>query len=417
MERSSNVVLIILFLFGCTIAPKTHTDRLPEVIEYYSTIPLRESPYPPFQGVIRLGRKEAIKRNHYRFEYDDVFRLKSVSFWLGNQLRDPNHTANYFFTTPMQKYSYEANQQVVTFYDRFGNQTTQRGVYKEIYDLDSIGRRISLRFENESGSTIENQWGIARYEWEHQTDGSVIEARLNLAGELKPLRPNFEFFRIRLYYAQNGLLSLMQNIDSTGQLINNSSGVAQDKLIFDREGRWLGWNVLNANHQLHRGNGPNVAKGINIPDEYGYETGIRYEDVDGTPIINAHGFWGSRRFYDHLGNYSSTYFTDSLGMPGINEQSGYCYAVYTWDDRGLNRLKVELLDAQKNPVAHRTRGYTTIKYEYDEDDHLIKTQYLGLQGEPIDRSDNGVSYYVYRYDQQHRRIETLKYNKLDELLP
>jgi hypothetical protein len=63
-----------------------------------------------------------------------------------------------------------------------------------------------------------------------------------------------------------------------------------------------------------------VAKGINISNNYGYEISIRYEDIDGSPIINAHGFWGGKRFYDKYGNYSYTHFIDSLGNPGINEK-------------------------------------------------------------------------------------------------
>ena len=119
-----------------------------ELIEYYSTIPLRESPYPDFKGVVRLSKEEVLGRNHYRFEYDDKFRLENVSFWLGSTLRNPNHTANYFFTTPVQKFEYKDGMEIRTFYDRFGNQTTQRGIHKEVYAINHLGKKTGLHFED-----------------------------------------------------------------------------------------------------------------------------------------------------------------------------------------------------------------------------------------------------------------------------
>lgn len=384
------------------------------LIEYYSTIPLRESPYPNFKGIIRLSKEEALRRNHYRFEYDDKFRLKSVSFRLGKILRNPNHTANYFFTTPLQKFDYTEGKEIRTFYDRFENQTTQRNVYREVYAINHLGKKVGLHFEDREGNKIENTWGISDYEWKHQSDGSVIESRYDLRGVIKPLRPHFDFDRIRLYYDQGGVISLMQNIDSVNNLLENKTGVAQDNLIFDNDGRWLGWNVLNKEHELHRGNGPNVAKGINTSNKYGYEASIRYEDIDGSPIINAHGFWGSKRFYDKHGNYSNTHFIDSLENPDINEKSGYCYAIYTWDKRGLNREQIELFDIKKKPILHKSHGYSIIKYEYDSDDNIIKTSYLDIAGEKIDRTDNGVSYITYSYDEKNVLIETKRYDKSSE---
>jgi len=208
----------------------------------------------------------------------------------------------------------------------------------------------------------------------------------------------------------------MQNIDEKGVLVENNSGVAQDKLLFDKEGRWLGWNVLNAKNQVHRGNGPNVAKGINIPDQYGYETSIRYEDIDGSSIINSHGFWGSKRFYDNYGNYKYTQFIDSLGNPGINEQAGYCYAVYTWDDKGFNLLKIELLDVNKQPIIHKKRGYAIIEYEYNVFDNITKISYLGQNGEKINRKDNGVSYIIRNYNENHTLKKSNSYKKSNEIL-
>ena len=412
LHRILMLTLLPLAVLGPQKLPAQEVP-IPEntTVAYFSTIALRESPYPDFRGVIRMTRDQAMKRNHYRLIYDKNFRLASVSFHLGNTLREPNHTANYFFTTPVQKIHYEKGKEIRSFFDRFGNQVTQRGVFREIYMINEMGKRVALHYENENGKKMENSWGISDYKWEHQMDGSVIEKRFNLEQEPKSLRPGFEFFTIRLYYEQNGLLALMQNIDEYGNLVENSSGVAQDKLLFDEAGRWYGWNVLDKNHQIKRGNGPNVAKGINIPNEYGYETSVRYEDTDGSPLKNNYGFWGSHRFYDAFGNYDYTQFIDSTGKPGLNSRSGYCYAQYTWDRSGLNRLKVELLDTEKKAVLHKRGGYATIQQEYDQENKLIKTSYLGLDGKLVNRKDNGVAYIIYHYDEKRKRVKQIRFDR------
>ncbi len=381
------------------------------LIEYYSTIPLRESPYASKQGVIRLTKEEAMKRNHYQFTFNNNFKLKSISFNLGNKLINPNHTSNYFFTTSQQRFEYINNLEIRTFFDRFGNQIKQRKAFKEIYTLDDLGRYKTLYFEDESGNQIENSWGISNYKWNHQDDGSVIENRYNLKGEDKPLRPGFEFYTIRLYFDRNGFLALMQNIDKSGNLVENSSGVAQDKLHFDNEGRWLGWTVLDKNHKIKRGNGPNVARGINIPNEYGYEASIRYEDIDGTAIINSHGFWGGKRYYDKFGNYDFTHFIDSLGNLGVNERAGYATAKFTWSDDGLNRLSVQLLGLKNEPVLHKTRGYALLNIVYDYDGNIVRISNFGVNNEPVNRIDNGVSVITYKYNENKRRIETKRFDK------
>ncbi len=408
---------LMLFLFSCESNEEQNQDNSisgiidNSMIEYYATIPLRESPYPGKQGVIRLTKDEAMELNHYQFVYNKNFKLKSISFCLGNELINPNHTSNYFFTTSQQKFEYIDNLEIRTFFDRFGNQRTQRKAFAEIYTLDALGKYKSLHFEDDNGNQIENSWGISKYEWEIQNDGSVIENRHNLKGEDKALRPGFEFYTIRLHFDQNGFLALMQNIGKNDNLVENSSGVAQDKLHFDKDGRWLGWTVLDKNDQIKRGNGPNVAKGINIPDRYGYESSIRYEDIDGTSIINAHGFWGGKRYYDKYGNYDFTHFIDSLGNIGINEKSGYATSKFTWSDDGRNRLSIQLLGLNNEPVLHKTRGYALLKQEYDSHKKLIRSSYYGIDKEPVNRTDNGISYITYQYDQKAKLIGNGRFDK------
>jgi hypothetical protein len=248
-----SIITVFWLLFLTIQANSQHTL-------YYSTIPLRESPYPRPQGVVCLTKDQALSRKHYRIEFDKKNRVVSTSFWHNVQREHPNHTANYFMQASIQKIEYSGNKEILTYYDKFENPVTLGGgVVKEIYVLDSLGKRMNLYFEDESGNRVENRWGIAEYSWEVQVDGSILEDRIGLDGEPRNIRTGFPFQRIRLCYEPNGLLALMQNIDEEGNLENNETGVAQDRIHFDEEGRWYGWSVLDSDGNLKEGNGPGVA--------------------------------------------------------------------------------------------------------------------------------------------------------------
>ncbi len=401
---------LLLFLGACSVEGPT----LPvSEVRYFSSILLRESPYPYPQGIVPLTQKEALSRKHYRFMYNPKQQLIEVSFWHKNTRVDPNHTANYFMQTSIQRMSYFDDQQIVTYFDRFENPVTLgEGVIRDVYSLDEFGKRVHLHFEDVNGHKVENRWNISDYEWAVQLDGSVIEDRYDLKGQPQNLRTGFPFNRIRLCYEPNGMLALMQNIDSTGKLINNETGVAQDRLTFDALGRWYGWTVLDADNNLKEGNGPGVAKGVNIPDKYGYETKLHYEDRLGQSIKGRYGFYVGRRSYDEFGNYDATWFEDSQGNLKVNELHGYAYADYTWDTSGINLLSIAFYDAQKRPVM-RKGGYHKMVRSYNPDGLLGKIAFYGTEDEKVNRSDNGAHYYEYKYHSNNALQERRRFDKED----
>ena len=381
-------------------------------VHYYASIVFRETPYAKMEGLIRLVPQQVKRRAHYRFVYDKEERIVEVSFMQGDSYKSPNHTVDeYQFPSPIIRTAYETGKEIKTFYNRFGKQISVRGgVYREVFEYDERGNRQTMLFENERGDPVENDWGVARYAWTLQDDGPVIERRFNLAGEPQPLRPWFPFHTVRLLYDPNGYISLMQNIDDDGNLVENDTGVAQDKIEFDSKGRWLGWRVLDKQGNLVEGNGPNVARGINTPNEFGYEAAIRFEDRYGNPLRNAHGFWGSKRFYDGFGNLTQTVFVDSLGDPGPNEITGYTYAVFEYDDVGMNRIATRLLDVNKRPIAHASRGYSIVKYEYDDAGDLTRISFYD-KGETLsNRLDSGVAYIKRKYDPVNGHVEATSFD-------
>jgi hypothetical protein len=374
-------------------------------VEYYSTVPFRETPFADMIGINPLSKKEALERNHYRFEYDRKGQLIRSGFYLANQLRGLNHTANHFFQSPLMAFSYSKNQEIRHFFDKHQNPIEVRGaVFEEVYDLDEKGQRVRLRFRNKEGKWIQNAWDIAEYKWDILPDGRVIEERFDQKGKLVSIRPGFHFYRIRFHYDHRGMLALMQNIDENGELVENDSGAAQDKIEYDDRGNVLAWNVLDKNDQLTRGNSPDVARGVMTYDKYGYEVGIRHEDEKGNLIVNAYGFCMSETEFDRFGNMQARTFlgTDQKAAP--HQLAGYTHLRMEWSRDGLDRLRLTYFDENKKTIKHQQRGYAQVRQTYDEQHNMISLTYLDENAKPVSRSDNGISSIEFLYDEQGKLL-------------
>lgn len=379
--------------------PALHVDR-------FATLAFRESPYSDFAGVVPLTEAEAASRNHYRFAYDERGRPVEISFRLDERLRPINHTANHFFRSPMIRISYGQGTEIRRFYDQHEHPITVSGdVFEERFTVDGRGRRRSLRFYDVRGEPVENAWGIASYHWRPEPDGSVVEHRKSLSNEIVSMRPHLDFRVLRLRYDARGQISLMQNLARDGGLLENATGVAQDRLSFDGLGRFLGWEVLDAADRPQRGNHPDVARGLVTPNRWGYEESIRFEDGTGRPIRNAFGWGGSRTTYDDFGNWTSRAFLDENGAPLVVEELGYHRYVFEWDRSGLALRSLRYLDTGGHPVPHRLRGYSEVAFEYDARGNRTALRYLDAEGQPVARLDTGVAAIERRFDRHDLLVE------------
>ena len=393
LSNAARIILIIV-LTQLTLSVQARDVHHGPVITRtarYACLPFRESPFPAFTGIHPMTPGQAETRNHYLFEYDERDRLRRVSFRLGSRVRALNETANLFMVSPIMEMEYKPGRQIRRWFDRLGNPVLIRGkVLSEVFHLDSLGNRKGLTFEDKNGNAIENSWEIARYSWEITGDGTVIEERFNMAGEPAELRPHFDFYRLKLHYRMDGYLALMQNVDAAGQPIANSSGAAQDRLDFDAHGNIWGWNVLNPAGNLTRGNGPNVARGIFTPNEWGYEAGIRFEDEEGNAIPSAYGFWGSKTEFDSFGNMESRVFLKD-GKPHAHERAGYTRLKLVWDESGFNRLSLAYMNENGAPVLHATRGYAVVKTRYNKQNQPSRIEFLDVANRLVERTDSGIA--------------------------
>ena len=297
----SNILFLLISL--SVFSFKNSTIEPAEHVFYFSTVKFVETPLSYLEGSVPLSKEVAMQRNHYRFTYNAQMQLQRIEFYNGNTPREPNHTANHFMLAHRTEIKYEPNKEIISFFESKGNPKAVLGdCYSMVYQLNDIGYREKLIFEDQNGQRIENSWNIYEYRWTYQADGSVIEDRLNKAKEQVRIRPSFEFYRLRLYFDHKGHIALMQNIDRKGKLIENSTGAAQDKITTTAQGNLLSWEVLDKNDQAEKGNGPDVATGIQTINEWGYETGLKQFDENKQLIYNKYGICQSKTSFNHFGN-------------------------------------------------------------------------------------------------------------------
>ena len=238
----------------------------------------------------------------------------------------------------------------------------------------------------------------------------MIEDRFDTNGKQVSIRPSFEFYRLKLYFNNAGHITLMQNIDESGNLVENNSEVSQDKITTNSRGNFLQWEVLNNQHQLEKGNGPNVAIGIQKFNEFGYESELEHRDENNNPIYNTYGICRGKTQFDKYGNISERYFYNEINKPSNHKIAGYHKLKIIWDELGNNRELLSYYDLNDKPTTHKTRGYHSVKYDYDRNKNLIKISFLDVNFQLVNRKDSGISYITYHYNNRER-TNTLRFDK------
>ena len=411
MKKIWLVIIICLFTVNETKASnRINNDELRVV--YYSTIEFVETPLSYIKGSIALNKEVALGRNHYRFSFDSKNRLISIAFYNGSKPRNPNHTANLFTLSHRMEFSYDKGTERVLFFNTKGKQITVLGSSSQfVYQLNQLGYRESLHFIDSSGKRIENSWNIFEYKWEYLNDGSVIEDRFDIDGKQVSIRPGFDFHRLKLYFNNLGHIALMQNIDKNGNLVENSSGASQDNITTNSNGNFLQWQVLDNQHKLEKGNGPDVAVGVQKFNEFGYEIALEHRDENNKPIYSAYGICRGKTKFDKYGNLSERNFYDENNKPSNHKIAGYHKLKIAWDKYGNDRESLSYFDIRNKPTTHKTRGYHAVKYEYDRKKNLTKISYLNTNGKLVNRKDNGISYLTYQYDSNGERKSVLRFDK------
>ena len=402
----STPVLFVCLLASIAPAVGNAIDSTPSIsgrVAYYAHMPFRETAFADLRGIYPLTLEQSRHHKHYKFVYDDKDRPVEVSFRLGDEIQNLNISRNALTFTPVIRIDYEDGLEVRHFYDRFMNPTLSNGVFREVYELDDDGNRVSLQFYDVENKRTESDWGVYVYEWSVDRTGSVTETRVSREGKAVSIRPHFPFYCLKLHYDQRGLLALMENYgESCDELTLNKLNAAQDKLQYNSSGGIYAWNVYDANEQRSVGNGPMVARGIMERDALGHTTREYYEDADGQIITNAYGWTNTFASFDDFGNMVGRFNHDAEGKRINNSLLAYSGYTMAFDAQGEHRLKLSYQNADGSPATHLTRGYHAVETEYDEQGNRIRLRFEDAAGDLVNRKDYCAAVFEYSYDNRNR---------------
>ncbi len=175
-------------------------------------------------------------------------------------------------------------------------------------------------------------------------------------------------------------------------------------------GTFLEWHVLDNKHQLEKGNGPDVAKGIQKFNEFGYESELEHRDENNMPMYSVYGICKSKTQFDEFGNISERTFYNEANQLSNHKEAGYHKLKIKWDKSGNYREMLSYLDVNGKPAIHVTRGYHSVKYHYHKNKNLSRIDYLDVTGQLVNRKDNGISYITYQYN-NGEQISMLRFDK------
>lgn len=328
----------------------------------YRHLMFRESPYAPYRGIHPIDPDQAETVAHYDFSYDAQGRVTRIAYQIGDTpIGDNGVFDTFIWFAPEVRIAYEDGREVHTYYGRGGEQISAHGdVYRAVYTLDGDGTRTALEFFDESGAPSQNAWGVHRYSWRPSDDGHIFETRYDLAGEMVAMRPELEFYEIKLEYDRDGRLAFMRNYGRNGEPTNNPTGAGIDRITYDLAGNFIRWQVYDHAGNAVEGNTPGVHLGEHLYDANGNKIGMRGFDRHGNVQTFSWGTVLNRVRYDERGNRAEI---RNYG-PDWNE---VIRLQWTWSEDGTRVTAIRSLTPEGELVAHPAMGGAALlRFERDE---------------------------------------------------
>lgn len=307
------------------------------------------------EGIGELSSSEVSNRElSYRFEYSK-YKLRRLTI-VNSEDRPINvgeseHT-NVRFPDVYFYYSDNGNIDYKKVYNEYG-----RLVYKMDYDENL--RTATFKYDDEFGtmmtlaaSTTDTQQNmtdmtsrsrITRYLlfWDEET--GLLTKELYAAGEDNTLASDQDNIYGREYeYDKNGHIVKMSFLGPDQKVKGNSFGLAIKKYTYDEDDNW---------------------------------TSIAYYSADGKPSHDGNNVPMLSLSYDEYGNRIQEFYTSLSGTPALHREYGCSGVNFKYEDG--KRVSVTTINAKQKPILCRY-GWSTIKYEYNENGYPVKTSYYDL---------------------------------------
>lgn len=329
-----------------------------ETLKYYRNMVFRESPVEDIRGRHEIDAVIAAKVIHFRFRYDDQNRLIEVSRRVGDKLTENDGSfPGFFWWAPKLDISYETGKEIRHFSDVANERTTAHGnVFRMEFLLDEKKRRTRLNYFDKDGKPVDSEWGIHEYRWKHPQAGVIVEERSSVTGAPATMRSNLLFKTIRMEFGQDDLLDFVFHIDAKGDLVENETGAAVDRIVYDLHGNFIRWQVYDKMRRPKNGNDPLVAMGEYTYDHLGNSIMLRGYGEQGENRLFSWG--GNQPFtYDERGNITSIGTVDLDGKLLREERLEY-------NDDGSRVEWIKYFDGQGKPDPNQP--YFALKLLYSD---------------------------------------------------
>lgn len=287
--------------------------------KHYKHLIFRETPYSSTKGRNPISEEMAMGENHFKLTYDDADRLVKTEYRRGNQLLSPMRAGMYdamYNLAPSVHIKYSGNLEIRHFFDEEGNQiANQMNVYKTVYEYNDAGERIGVKYFDKDDNPMNNAWGIFEYTWKKVSEHSVLEQRKNVDGTLIPIRPNYMFMDVLYTYDESGMLLSMKNLDASGELVEEKTGIAIDAPVYDEHFQLTEFKFYNKNEEHVVGSFIPCATGAIEYDAKGNAIKIVNMDVAGKPMLSARQFAITECDFDNYGTLIKIRHYDEKGRP------------------------------------------------------------------------------------------------------
>lgn len=153
-------------------------------------------------------------------------------------------------------------------------------------------------------------------------------------------------------------------------------GYATVQMAYDDQGNMIEMRFLDVAQRLMR-NRAGIAIQRNRYDRLGRPVEETYFDEHERPAAGPNGDYGRRTAYDSRGRVVSTHFLDARGAVAPTARLGYAGVAYRYD--GLGRvIEEQYLAADGHPV--RGGAVARLEYRFDELGHPIERRYYAAGG-------------------------------------
>lgn len=286
---------------------------------YYKHLIFRETAYAATQGRNPISETMAMSENHFKLTYDNADRLVKIEYRIGEQLIETNRVGSMDATrdiTSSTQIEYSGNFEIRHFFDETGKQRTNpMGVYKAVYEYNDLGERIGLKHFDKTDKPTNDVSGIFEYIWKDVNEGSVLEQRKNTSGEFVPIRPDYHFMNVLYTYNKNGILTLMQNINSSGDLVEEKTGIAIDRPVYDEHFQLTAFKFYDKKEKNAMGSFLSSAGGEITYDAKGNVTKYMTIDLEGKPTPTPFNWAIIESDFDKYGNLIEVRHYNKEGVP------------------------------------------------------------------------------------------------------